>query len=80
MSGGCSCNPEAGLTRLTVAGAQVGLQAVTELFEQWRAGQRKAGELSDQEILDGLRKHNYVGKSAEAEYAQAVRSLYERLC
>jgi hypothetical protein len=44
------------------------------------AAQRKAGELSDGEILAGLRKHNYISRNAEAEYAVAIRSLYARQC
>jgi hypothetical protein len=76
VNGGCSCDPKSSLTRLTVAGTQVGLHAVAELFEQWRTGQRQAAELSDEEILAGLRKHNYVSTNVEAEYAQAIRSLY----
>jgi len=80
VNGGCSCNPDPGLTRLTVAGVEVSVKQAAELFEQWRAGRRRAAELSDEEILAGLRRHNYVSRSVEAEYAQAMRSLYARLC
>jgi hypothetical protein len=62
-----------------VAGTQVGLFAVAELFTQWRAGLRQAAELSDEEILTGLRRHNYVSRKAEKEYAEAIRCLYARL-
>jgi hypothetical protein len=76
VSGGCSCDPKSCITRLTVAGVQVSLSGVTELFAEWRAWQRQAAELSNEEILAGLRKHNYVSTNVEAEYAQAIRSLY----
>lgn len=80
MNGGCSCNPESGLTRLTVAGARVGLNGIEELFAQWRASGRRAEELSDGEALAGLRRRNYVSRPVEAEYAKAVLALYARRC
>lgn len=80
MNSGCSCDPKSSFTRLTVAATQVGLHAVDELFEQWRAGHRQAEELSDEEILAGLRKQNYVSKNVETEYAEAIRFLYARPC
>jgi len=80
VNGGCSCNPESGLTRLTIAGAQVGLSGLEELFAQWRASGRRAAELSDREILAGLRKRNYVSKGVETEYAAAVLTLYAGPC
>ena len=80
MNGGCSCNPGSGLTRLTVAGAQVGLSGIEELFAQWRASGRQAAELSGREVLAGLRKRNYVGRSVETEYTTAILALYARQC
>ena len=77
---GCSCNPESGLTRLTVAGAMVGLSGIEELFAQWRASGQRAEELTDGEILAGLRRRNYVIRSVETEYAAAVLALYARQC
>jgi hypothetical protein len=76
MNGGCSCDPRSRITRLTVAGAQVSLSGVSELFAEWRAAKRQAAELSREEILAGLRKGNYVSSRVEAEYAEAVRALY----
>jgi hypothetical protein len=80
MNDPCSCNPEAGLTRLTVAGAQVGLSGLEELFAQWRALGLQAAELSDSEILAGLRRRNYVSRGVETQYAAAVLALYARRC
>jgi len=80
VNGGCFCDPDKGLTRLTVAGAQVGLSGIEELFAQWRAAGRGAAELSDHEILAGLRRRNYVGGNVETEYASAVRALFARPC
>jgi hypothetical protein len=78
VSGGCSCDPKSRITRLTVAGVQVSVSGVTELFAGWRAAQREAAELTDEEIIAGLRKRNYVSGTTEAEYAEAIRSLYAR--
>ena len=80
MNEACSCNPESGLTRLIVAGAQVGVSGIEELFAQWRASGRGAAELSDHEILAGLRRRNYVSRAVETEYAKAVLALYARQC
>jgi hypothetical protein len=63
-----------------VAGAQVGLSGIDELFAQWRASGRRAAELSDHEILAGLRRGNYVSQAVETEYASAVRALFARPC
>jgi hypothetical protein len=76
----CSCNSESGLTRLTVAGTQVGLSGLEELFAQWRSSGRGAAELSDREILAGLRRRNYVSRGGETQYAAAVLALYARQC
>lgn len=76
----CSCNPESGLTWLTVAGAMVGLSGIEELFAQWRAAGRGAAELSGREVLAGLRRRNYVSRGVETEYAAAVLALYARQC
>ena len=80
MNGGCPCGPDTGLTRLTVAGAQVGLNGIEELFAEWRASGLRAVELSDREILAGLRRRNYVSSGVETEYAAAVLALYARQC
>jgi hypothetical protein len=80
VNGGCSCGPDKGLTRLTVAGAQVGLSGIEELFAQWRAVGRGAAELSDREVLAGLRRRNYVSRGVETGYAAAVLALYARQC
>lgn len=80
MKNGCPCSPEPGITLLTVAGGQVGLNAVDALFSRWRAGQRQPADLSDEEILNGVRKHNYISRNVEQKIAGAIRSLYARFC
>jgi hypothetical protein len=57
----------------------VGLSGIEELFAQWRASGLQP-ELSDREILAGLRRRNYVSRTVETEYAAAVLALYARQC
>jgi hypothetical protein len=62
-----------------VAGAQVGLTGIEELFAQWRASGLQP-ELSNQEVLACLRRHNYVSRGVKTEYAAAFLALYARRC
>lgn len=76
--GDCLCNRPAGVTFIEVMGQRIGLSGTEELFSRWAAEGRKPEELEAGEILSGLRERNYVSRSVERHYVEAVRAAYAR--
>ncbi len=53
-----------------------------EAFQQlYQSGQRST-EISDQDLLESVRKFNYISRSSdiEADYAAALRDVYGGFC
>ena len=76
MDKDCSCNGEPGVIYVSIHGLAVGLVGIPELFQPWLEGGRAAEELTEEEILQALRKRNHVPAVVEKEYASALRSLF----
>ena len=72
----CLCKAMPGVIHLEVRGATVGMAGLRELFLRWKEANRKPDDLTDQEILKGIRARNYVPEPVEADYVAAVRGLY----
>ena len=62
---------------LNIAGAPAGLLGLEELFQELFDQDIRLEDASlDSRLLEGVRKHNYVPKSAITHYQQALRAAY----
>ena len=74
--GNCLCNRPSGVMFIEILGQRVGLSGAEDLFSRWRTTDRKPSDLSNKEILTGLREKNYVSQAVESSYTEAVRTCY----
>jgi hypothetical protein len=62
--------------RITVGGSQVGIAGLEDIFRSWKEAGKKAQDLSKDQIIQAIRKYNYVIPHLEGEYAAAITALY----
>ena len=72
----CPCGFDPSVQRITVGGVQVGISGLEEVFKGWLAGGMKAEGLDKEQILQAIRKHNYIIPRLENEYADAIKLRY----
>jgi hypothetical protein len=75
----CLCNRPAGVSFILIQGQRVGLSGIGEVFARWSATSRRPDQLDAGEILAALRERNYVSRSVEGQYVEAVRAAYASL-
>lgn len=78
QDGDCLCNRPAGVAFIQIQGQRVGLSGLPQLFARWSAGARQPDQLETDEVLAAIREKNYVSRSVEGLYAEAVRTAYAR--
>ncbi len=79
MNEGCGCSDPEQIGGVYIAGQRTGIIGLERLLKEWREAQKTPQDLSDAGILRDLRRRNYVPRSAEAEYAEAVREKYREI-
>jgi hypothetical protein len=62
--------------QITIAGSPVGIAGLEKIFLNWQASGTKAQDLTNDQVLQAIRKHNYVIPRLEDEYAEAIRAHY----
>ncbi len=78
IGSGCSCNGSPGIWYIAIKGSQIGVLGMQDIFEQWSKEKKTPETLTDEEILDSLRKsHNYIGAGLEPDYAAEIRRAYQ---
>jgi hypothetical protein len=72
----CSCGFDPFLQRITVGGASVGIAGLADSFRSWLASGKKAQDLTKEQIIQAIRKYNYIIPRLEDEYAEAIKARY----
>ena len=75
---GCGCSGPGDIQYISIDGFNTGLKGLGDLFEEWRAAGKTPNDLSDLELLEAIRRHNYIPESKEDQYIRAVREKYEK--
>jgi len=73
----CPCGFDPSIQQITVGGVKVGIAGLEDLFRSWLADGKKVQDLSNEQIIQTIRKHNYVIPRLEDEYAAAIKARYE---
>jgi hypothetical protein len=76
----CPCGFDPSVQRLTVGGASVGVAGLGDIFRSWMARDKKADDLTKEQIVREIGKLNYIVPRLEEEYAAAIRPLYASYC
>ncbi|MBU7014196.1 MAG: hypothetical protein HXS52_04740 [Theionarchaea archaeon] len=76
MERGCSCKRDPAVIMVKMGTQMVGLIGLTDLFDEWMSKDRMPDTLEEKEILEGVRKRNYVSPPSENIYVEALRSEY----
>ena len=76
----CPCGFDPSIQRITVGGTPVGVAGLEETFRNWLADGKKAQDLQKAQVLEALRKHNYIIPRLEEEYAEAIKARYAAYC
>lgn len=72
----CSCGMNPSGWRIIVGGSPVGIAGLEEVFHGWLAVGKKAQDLTNGQIIQAIRKHNYILPRMEDEYADAIKARY----
>jgi hypothetical protein len=54
----------------------VGIAGLEGVFQGWQASGKKARDLTNDQIIQAIRKQNYVISRLEDEYAEAIKARY----
>ena len=76
----CPCGFDPAVRRIAVDGASVGVAGLEDAFRSWLASGKKPQDLTKEQIVQEVRKHNYIVPRLEEEYAAAIRALYASCC
>jgi len=76
MNEGCGCMDPGDITFLSIGGRRTGVNGLSDMFNEWREGNRSPEDISAAEILGALRRQNYIAESVEEEYVEEVRRKY----
>ncbi len=76
----CPCGFDPSVRRIMVGGALVGVTGLEDIFRSWMAAGKKGQDLTKEQIVQEIRKHNYIVPRLEEEYAAALRPLYTSYC
>ena len=63
-----------------VGGLQVGIVGLNDIFRSWLEAGKKIQDLSNEQILQAVRKGNYIVPGREDEYAEAIKARYVAFC
>ena len=72
----CPCGFDPSVQRITVGGMQVGIAGLEDIFRSWLASGKKVQDLDKEQIIQAIRKHNYIIPRLENEYAEAIKTRY----
>ena len=72
----CPCGFDPSVQRITVGGVQVGVAGLEDIFRTWQAAGKKVQDLTKEQIIRAIRKHNYIIPRLEDEYAEAIKARY----
>ena len=73
---GCGCLGPGDIQYISIDGISTGLKGLGDLFEEWRTAGKTPDAPQDSELLEGLRRNNYIPASKENRYIEAVREKY----
>lgn len=82
-SNGCGCcgTRIVGLRKIEVAGRSTGILGLDETFQEYLKGGRVPDEATGDDLVEDLRKLNFIAEGAEQMYREAFlreyRSYYE---
>ncbi len=72
----CPCGFDPSVQRIMVGGAPVGIAGLEDVFRNWQAAGNKAQDLTKEQVIQALRKSNYIIPRLEEEYAIAIKAHY----
>jgi len=73
---GCGCSGPGDIQYISIDGISTGLKGLGDLFEKLRTVGKTSDDPLNSELLEGLRRNNYIPASKEDRYIEAVREKY----
>ncbi len=75
---GCSCKGTGRIKQIDVDGMKVGIIGLDEVFSEYYRLGKKPDDLSGDELVQDLRKRNYIAKGSEEAYKKAFLTEYRK--
>jgi hypothetical protein len=72
----CSCGMNSFEGRIMIGNSSVGIAGLEEVFQGWQVAGKRAQDLTKDQIIQAIRKYNYVIPHLEDEYAEAIKARY----
>ncbi|MBU7042906.1 MAG: hypothetical protein HXS47_04875 [Theionarchaea archaeon] len=78
MNRDCTCKKASGVTIIPMGNQRVGIIGLEEIFNKWYTQEKTPSLLEEDEMIQAIKKRNYMCNNMEKEYANAIRIAYSR--
>ncbi len=76
----CSCGFGSSAQQIVVDGSAVGVVGLDDIFRSWLRAGKGVQDLANEQVLQEIRKKNYVAAGKEDQYAEAIKARYAAFC